>query len=467
MGFYNVIDVPMGSLTSSTNSEAVGIHHSENLAVQVVWTNDTAGSGEDALTGKVEVQTITFPAGSVAVSGDYFAVTDTTGSKWAVSLQKKNVETITFPAKSSVAAGDTIIVYDTAGVAWGISLNKSGTDPEPTSALYVAIPAAKKVHVDISSATTGADIAGLVETAVDALVGFSTVVTTTVSTADIALAQASIGYVTPAIPLSSTGGGAGAITAATTVLGANEPTGAIWAAIPAAQKAQTTITAAQTNAQVAAAVETVFDGLTDVPFTSVTTLNAIALTSTVRGNLIDAAVKNKSDSTAGTITAANTTQGIDSAVNVTDDTLTLSAHGYTTGLKGQVSISGGGTLPTGLSASTDYFVIVVDANTVKLATSLANALAGTAIDIEDQGTADKTVTFTPTALAGGVVHLECSVDKVNWFDVASMTANMTASSSTLWHITNAGYMYVRLNAVVTAGQVTVNAKVAQKGEGLG
>jgi hypothetical protein len=81
--------------------------------------------------------------------------------------------------------------------------------------------------------------------------------------------------------------------------------------------------------------------------------------------------------------------------------------------------------------------------------------------------ADKTVTFTPTALAGGVVHLECSVDKVNWFDVASMTANMTTSSSTLWHITNAGYMFVRLNAVVTAGQVTVTAKVAQKGEGLG
>lgn len=462
MGNFSSNAILGSTITGSTDSEIIGIHHSDKLCVQLTWTNATAGSGEAALTGKAEIQTITFPAGSVAVSGDYFAVTDTTGSKWAVSLQKKNVETITFPAKSSVAAGDTIIIYDTAGTAWGVSLNKSGTDPVPTGAIYTAIPAAKKVHVDISGATSGGDIAGLVETAVDALVGFSTVITSTVSTADIAFAQASIGAVTAAIPLDKLGTGAGSITAATTVLGANAPTGAIWSAIPAAQKAQATITAAQTNAQVAAAVESIFDAITDIPFTSATTLNAIALTSTVRGNLADAAVKNKTDATAGTITAANSTQGVNSAVDVANDTLVLSAHGYTTGLKGQVSINSG-TLPTGLLASTDYFVIVVDANTVQLAASLANALAGTAIDLEDQGDADKTITFTPTALAGGVVHLEASNDKAVWFDIASMTANITASGSAVWHVADAAYLYVRVNAIVTAGQVAIVGSVAQKG----
>jgi hypothetical protein len=94
MGFFSVTDLNLGSLASTTNSEAVGIHHSEDLAVQVVWTNETPAAGSDALTGKVEVQTITFPTGADAVSGDYFAVTDTTDSKWAVSLQKKNVETL-------------------------------------------------------------------------------------------------------------------------------------------------------------------------------------------------------------------------------------------------------------------------------------------------------------------------------------------------------------------------------------
>lgn len=40
-----------------------------------------------------------------------------------------------------------------------------------------------------------------------------------------------------------------------------------------------------------------------------------------------------------------------------------------------------GTLPTGLSAATTYWAIVVDANTFKLASSLANALVGTQIDL--------------------------------------------------------------------------------------
>lgn len=40
-----------------------------------------------------------------------------------------------------------------------------------------------------------------------------------------------------------------------------------------------------------------------------------------------------------------------------------------------------GTLPTGLSAATTYYAIVVDANTFKLATTQPNALAGTQIDI--------------------------------------------------------------------------------------
>lgn len=57
-----------------------------------------------------------------------------------------------------------------------------------------------------------------------------------------------------------------------------------------------------------------------------------------------------------------------------------------------------GTLPTGLSLATDYYVIRQSATTIKLATSLANALAGTpvAIDITAQGTGTNTVTVTLT-----------------------------------------------------------------------
>ncbi len=57
--------------------------------------------------------------------------------------------------------------------------------------------------------------------------------------------------------------------------------------------------------------------------------------------------------------------------------LTITAHGFKTGQKIQLATTD--TLPTGLTAATTYFVIEVDANTFSLATSLANAAAGTKI----------------------------------------------------------------------------------------
>ena len=49
------------------------------------------------------------------------------------------------------------------------------------------------------------------------------------------------------------------------------------------------------------------------------------------------------------------------------------------------------TLPAGLSLATDYYVIKVTDLTCKLATSYANAVAGTAIDITDAGTGTHTI----------------------------------------------------------------------------
>lgn len=95
---------------------------------------------------------------------------------------------------------------------------------------------------------------------------------------------------------------------------------------------------------------------------------------------------------AKTFTAANATE-----------IFTAAANGFPLGLKTQVS-NAGGALPTGLTAVTDYFVIPIDANTFYLATSLANALAGTHLSITTDGTG--THTITPTALAGGSIKLQ-------------------------------------------------------------
>jgi len=77
------------------------------------------------------------------------------------------------------------------------------------------------------------------------------------------------------------------------------------------------------------------------------------------------------------------------AVDAGDDTITLTDHGLFT--KHPVRVSTDDTLPAGLAASTTYYVIIVDADTISLATSEENADDGTAVDITDGGTGTHTV----------------------------------------------------------------------------
>ena len=145
-------------------------------------------------------------------------------------------------------------------------------------------------------------------------------------------------------------------------------------------------------------------------------------------------------------------------VTVAANTITETAHGYTTGLKGQFTTVT--TLPAGLSLATDYFVIVVDANTYKVATNLANALAGTAVDITDQGVG--THTFTPTALAGGAIKLQKSNDQVNVADVAAAT-NITADGTVWFEVSAPAYSWVRRHVTLTAGRLSLTENVVVKG----
>lgn len=78
------------------------------------------------------------------------------------------------------------------------------------------------------------------------------------------------------------------------------------------------------------------------------------------------------------------------AVEGTDVCTAASTILTTTGT--EVVLSSTTTLPAGLSTSTTYYMIYQSSTTFKLATSLANALAGTAIDITDTGTGTHTAT---------------------------------------------------------------------------
>lgn len=71
----------------------------------------------------------------------------------------------------------------------------------------------------------------------------------------------------------------------------------------------------------------------------------------------------------------------------------------------RVQLTTSGTLPTGLSLATDYYVIKVTDTTCKFATSYANAVAGTAVDITGAGSGTHTInTLLPRYTSGAGVQ---------------------------------------------------------------
>ncbi len=74
----------------------------------------------------------------------------------------------------------------------------------------------------------------------------------------------------------------------------------------------------------------------------------------------------------------------------TTDIVTATGHLMTNG-DGPLQLTTSGTLPAGLALTTNYWVIFIDTNTFKLATTRALALAGTAVDVTDTGSGTHTL----------------------------------------------------------------------------
>jgi hypothetical protein len=143
----------------------------------------------------------------------------------------------------------------------------------------------------------------------------------------------------------------------------------------------------------------------------------------------------------------------------TTEIFTAAANGFVLGLKTQVSNSGGA-LPTGLSAGTDYFVVPVTADTFKLATSLADALAGTTLSISSDGTGTNTI--TPTAIAAANVKLQKSNDNVNFADEGSAT-NITADGTVFLEKADCCFKWIRVAYTLTAGSLSAVNQIIGKG----
>jgi hypothetical protein len=98
---------------------------------------------------------------------------------------------------------------------------------------------------------------------------------------------------------------------------------------------------------------------------------------------------------------------LDADVTPATDTITIPFHGFAVGTK--ITLTTTGILPADLSTAATYYAIIVDTNKIKLASSLANAQAGTPVDLsEATGGGTHTVGAYPLTIATALTKV------VNW-----------------------------------------------------
>lgn len=474
-------------MNASFDGDPFKIDFSWGFSVCASVTDTSPADGETFVSGVLEVQTLTFESWANTDNSDYIQVWDSAGLSYAIALGKPlwAEQTMTFPAVAASTAGDYITIGDTNGLLWALSIDKTGADPEPTGAIWTAIPAGRKAHVDISGGTDAASVAALMETAAVALVGLTDVwaVSDAAANGELNFQAVDYGPTAEATEHNADDTGAGSITAVVDIVGAalEEPTGAIWTGTAAARRVliDSTDLGVNTAAQMAAAAETALNTLTG--FTAAITTDDTAangtmtLTQVVRGPTTNPVPKNADDSGAGGITGVQTTAGVASNVDLTSNEITSGAHGMDTGLKIRLTTSSA--LPAGLAAATDYYVIAVDDDTFQLATSYANAFAGTDIDITDYGVGTHTIDTQEPSLTGTLklqASNNCFADNVNgelrsdavWVDIPSASATLDGGDDTVFfNITDANYEAVRLVWTRTAGQGSISTYILAKGDG--
>ncbi len=129
---------------------------------------------------------------------------------------------------------------------------------------------------------------------------------------------------------------------------------------------------------------------------------------------------------------------------------TTTAHGFAFGLVVQYTTST--TLPTGISALTNYYVVPASATTYHVATSLANAEAGTFVAYTDTGTGNQTA--TPVAVSGASAILQGTLDgQATWNTVPNSTWTITADGSFLFELDYIRYGAYRVYISMTTGMM--------------
>jgi len=104
--------------------------------------------------------------------------------------------------------------------------------------------------------------------------------------------------------------------------------------------------------------------------------------------------------------------------------VTLNTHGLATGEC--VELTTDGALPTGLSVNTNYYVIYINANTFNLATSLANAIAGTTINTSGTQSGTHTLRYCPWGISTSANFLVPDAREASFCGIGTRGAGVTA-----------------------------------------
>ena len=165
------------------------------------------------------------------------------------------------------------------------------------------------------------------------------------------------------------------------------------------------------------------------------------------------------------VSSAVMVDGVAATVSAATDAITIANTAFTTGLK--VALTGTG-LPSGLSA-TDYYVARIDANTIKLSSTQAQAIAGTYVDITDVDLDQTaaTYTLTPAAISGTPsFKWQKSNDGIGWADIDTSSVTMSyvaGGTHEFWDFDNYNFRWLRLNVTgPDAGGVQIKAILNRK-----
>lgn len=142
-----------------------------------------------------------------------------------------------------------------------------------------------------------------------------------------------------------------------------------------------------------------------------------------------------------------TVQAVAFTADAPTDVITYAAYDIAT--YSRVRLTTTGTLPAGLATGTDYWTVRTAATTSQLSSSLANAVAGTVIDITDAGTGTHTITVgLPRYTDGAGVQCFITANTVLGAATPNMRITYTDQGGTAGNITPATLPIGKTAAIV-------------------